>query len=409
MKPWFWAAVLAAIAASATQAAPSWSTDDLAQLRSLWHHGLGPTPADPSNRVADNPSAAALGQTLFFDRRLSANGKVSCASCHQPEHGFTDALAVGRGVSAGARRTMPVAAAVHSPWQFWDGRADSLWAQALGPVENPAEHGFTRTQVARALAARYRPAYERLFPPLPDLDDINRFPVRASPAGDADARAAWAGMTPADQAAVNKVYANFGKAIAAYERTLKVRSGRFDAYLTSLFDTAAKPQRLTADEVEGLRLFIGKAQCATCHNGAMLSNEGFANTGVRPRPGHSADQGRIAGVRQALDDPFNCQGPYSDARREQCGELEFAVVDSPALVGAFKVPSLRGVSRRAPYMHAGQLVSLPQVIDHYNRAPAAAAGVSELRPLRLTATERRQLVAFLHTLDEAPTARPRAR
>jgi cytochrome c peroxidase len=399
-------AIAAAMSASEASAALSWSPDDLALLRTLWHGALDPAPADPSNRVADNPVAATLGQSLFSDRRLSANGRVSCASCHQPEHGFTDARAVGQGMSSGARRTMPVAVAVYSPWQFWDGRADSLWAQALGPVENPAEHGFTRTQVARAIASRYRDAYERTFSPLPKMDDLQRFPVRASPAGDARARAAWAGMSSADQAAVNEIFANFGKAIAAYERTLKVRPGRFDLYLAGLFGAPGNPEPLAAHEVAGLRLFIGKGQCVTCHNGPLLSNQGFANTGVPPRPGRPADRGRAAGVRKAIDDPFNCQGVYSDARREVCEELEFAVVDSPAQVGAFKAPSLRGVSQRAPYMHAGQLASLAQVVDHYNRAPKAAVGVSELRPLHLSVSERRQIVAFLRTLDEPSAAKP---
>jgi cytochrome c peroxidase len=155
-------------------------------------------------------------------------------------------------------------------------------------------------------------------------------------------------------------------------------------------------------------LFIGKGQCVTCHNGPLLSDQAFHNTGVPPRRGKPADQGRIDGVGKALSDPFNCLGAYSDARREQCEELSFAVAGT-AQAGAFKVPSLRGVGQRAPYMHAGQLMSLDQVVDHYNRAPAAAAGISELRPLQLSPRERRQIVTFLRTLDEAPTARSASR
>jgi cytochrome c peroxidase len=306
----------------------------------------------------------------------------------------------------GARRTMPVAAAVHSPWQFWDGRADSLWAQALGPIENPAEHGFTRTQVVKALATRYRSAYEQTFAPLPTVDDLRRLPNRASPAGDARAQAAWAAMKADQQATTNTIFANFGKAIAAYERTLEVRPGRFDRYVAGPSSASGKSASLSADETAGLRLFIGKGQCVTCHNGPLLTDQAFHNTGVPPRPGKRADQGRSAGVGKAISDPFNCLGGYSDAPREQCEELSFAVVDSPAQVGAFKVPSLRGVGRRPPYMHAGQFSSLGQVIDHYNRAPKAAAGLSELRPLRLSATERRHIVAFLRTLDETPKPLP---
>ncbi len=379
-------------------ASPTWTPEDLATIRSLSPQTLPKPPADPSNRVADDPQARELGRTLFFDARLSANGKVSCASCHQPAHGFTDGLAVGRGIAEGSRRTMPIAAAVHSPWQFWDGRADSLWAQALGPVENPLEHGFTRTEVARLLATSYGRAYRRVFGRTPP--DPATLPLRASPLGDAPAQAAWARMTPTGQQAVNVTFANFGKAIAAYERTLAVKPGRFDRYMAGLMGETRGAERFTPDETEGLRLFIGKAQCVTCHNGPLFSNGGFANTGVPARAGHDADSGRGAGVGKAVADPFNCKGPYSDASPDRCEELEFTVRKSPELEGAFKVPTLRGVAQRAPYMHAGQVGGLEAVLDHYNRAPAAATGHTELKPLDLSPMERRQIIAFLRTLDE---------
>ena len=386
--------------AGAARAAPAWSADELKTLRSLWLGSLGPVPPDPSNRVADDPAAAALGRSLFFDRKLSANGKVSCASCHQPARGFTDASATGRGVGVGARRTMPIAPAVFSPWQFWDGRADSLWAQALGPVENPAEHGFTRTQVARVLAGKHRGPYERLFGPMVDLDDRRRFPLRATPLGDARARQAWRRMAPADQQAINRIYANFGKTLAAFERTLKVHPARFDRFVAGAIGARGDRGALSADEVAGLRLFIGKAQCSTCHNGPLFSNGGFANTGVPARPGLPRDEGRATGVRTALADPFNCRGPYSDAPKGACEELDYAKVDAAVQTRAYKVPSLRNVGRRAPYMHAGQFASLERVVDHYDRAPRAPAGQSEIRPLGLSTKERRQIVAFLRTLDE---------
>ena len=397
---------LATALALVAAAEPTWSAADLKMLRGLWIGALGPPPSDLSNKVADNAAAASLGRALFSDTRLSANGQVSCASCHQPDRAFTDALPTGHGVGTGNRRTMPIASAVYSPWQFWDGRADSLWSQALGPVENPAEHGFTRTEVARVLAAHYRNAYERLFGPLPDMADRDRFPLRAAPGGDPAAKAAWAGMTDADRFLINRVYANFGKAVAAYERTLKVRPSQFDDYLAGVFGAPGPHVRLSSDEVAGLRLFIGKGQCATCHNGPLLSNHGFANTGVPARPDLPRDLGRAAGVRTAISDPFNCKGAYSDASAG-CEELEFAVIDNPAQVRAYKVPSLRGVGQRAPYMHAGQFSSLEQVIDHYSRAPRAADGTSEIKPLQLSADERRQIVAFLRTLDEQPAPSPK--
>ena len=391
--------VLGAAALLLSGAAPvpaSWSPQELAVLRTLWIGGLE-KPEDPSNRHADDPRAARLGVELFFDRRFSANGEVACASCHDPAHGFTDLRQVGRGVGVGSRRTMPIRPAAYSTWQFWDGRADSLWAQALGPVENPVEHGFTRTEVVRVLSDHYRAPFEALFGPLPNLTDKRRFPKRASPLGDARARAAWAGMRREDRAAVDRAFANFGKAIAAYERTLDVTPTKFDDYLADLFGDGGR-LHLSADEAAGLRLFIGKGGCLQCHNGPLLTNESFANTGV-PR-GVANDMGRAEGVKAALDDPFNCKGEFSDAGPGECEELDFVAQDEAAQTRAYKVPSLRGVGQRAPYMHAGQFKSLEEVVDHYDRAPAAPAGRSEIRPLSFSSDERRQLVAFLRTLND---------
>lgn len=389
---------LVAVLLTGAAAAPAtWSADELAVLRTLWIGSLD-KPADPSNRYADNADAARLGQALFFDRRLSANGQISCASCHEPESGFTDDRPVGQGIGSGARRTMPIRPAIYLTWQFWDGRADSLWAQALGPVENPVEHGFTRMEVVRVLAGDYRAPYEALFGALPDLDDARRFPARASPLGDAGARSAWAMMSKEDQAAVNRAFANFGKAIAAYERTLELKPTRFDDYLAGVFGEGP-PSDLAPDEAAGLRLFMGKGQCLQCHNGPLLSNGGFANTGVPAGP-TTDDLGRASGVSAALADPFNCNGRFSDAHAGECGELDFVVQDDLAQRRAFKVPSLRGAAQRAPYMHAGQFASLDEVLDHYERAPAAPAGRSEIHPISFSRDERRQLIAFLDTLSE---------
>jgi cytochrome c peroxidase len=111
------------------------------------------------------------------------------------------------------------------------------------------------------------------------------------------------------------------------------------------------------------------------------------------------DTGRAAGARQVIDDEFNCLGRFSDARPEQCGELRFLATDGDRQLRQFRPPSLRNVAERAPYMHAGQFRTLDEVLAHYDRAPAAPAGRTELRPLRLSRTEIRQLVAFLGTLS----------
>ena len=393
-------ALLAAMALAAVAAAPHlpWTRAELSTLRSLSLARLPPTPADPSNRVADDPRAAALGQRIFFDKRFSANGQVACASCHLPGKQFQDGTPFANGIGKTDRRTMTLIGAAHSPWQFWDGRKDSLWAQALGPLESAVEHGGNRTQYAHLAARHYRDDYEAIFGRLPDL---SRLPPHAGPVQDPAARAAWERLTEDQRAEVSRVFANLGKAIAAYERQLMPGPSRFDAYVDAAErgDSARLATTLTRDEVAGLRLFIGKGQCIQCHNGPLFTNNDFHNTGVPAVPGLPPDTGRLAGIRQLLADEFNCLGPHSDARPEQCGELRFLATDEHRQMRQYRPPSLRNVAERAPYMHAGQFTTLAQVLDHYNRAPAAPQGHSELKPLGLSRSELEQLAAFLGTLS----------
>jgi len=155
---------------------------------------------------------------------------------------------------------------------------------------------------------------------------------------------------------------------------------------------------LTDDEIAGLRLFAGRANCTQCHNGPLFTSNEFHNTGVPPRPELVIDHGRLTGATAVLNDEFNCRSQWSDAR-ERCSELEFIGTGEHTLDRAYKVPSLRNVADRAPYMDAGQFATLADVLDHYNRAPAAATGHSDLKPLRLKPAELRQLEAFLRTLS----------
>ena len=186
--------------------------------------------------------------------------------------------------------------------------------------------------------------------------------------------------------------------IAAYERRIEFGVSRFDKYAAALTSGQTEPGILTDDEVAGLRLFIGRANCTQCHNGPLFTSNEFHNTGVPPRPELAIDHGRLTGATAVLSDEFNCRSRWSDAR-ERCSELEFIVTGEHTLDRAYKVPSLRNVAERAPYMDAGQFATLAEVLDHYNRAPAAATGHSELRPLRLKPVELRQLEAFLRTLS----------
>ncbi|KVP39984.1 cytochrome-c peroxidase [Burkholderia ubonensis] len=398
----------------ATDSINAWTKDERAALSSMSLRTLPAPPPDPSNTVADNPEAAALGKRLFADVRLSRNGAVSCASCHAPASQFQDGLPVGKGLGTGKRRTMPVAATAYSPFLFWDGRKDSQWSQALGPMEDGVEHGGNRVQFARVMQLQHRREYEALFGALPNLQDL---PANASPLGTDEEKLAWSRLTSGQRDGVNRVFANIGKAIAAYERTVTYGESRFDRYVDAvLTGDRAGQQALSAQEVKGLRLFIGKAQCATCHNGPLLTDQAFHNTGVPPREAARPDPGRGPGTVKVKSDEFNCLSRYSDAPPQACQELSFMVTDDPGMQGAFKTPSLRNVSLRAPYMHAGQLATLDEVVRHYVRAPAAVVGHSELsyfgaehaerKPIRLTEAEMQDVVAFLGSLSGPVLERP---
>jgi len=354
-------ALLIGVAAAQRSGNSHLNDAELATLRSLALDQLEAVPADPSNKYADDQAAAALGRKFFFDTRFSSNGKVACATCHAPERQFQDDADLATGVGRTTRRTMPVAGTAHSPWMFWDGRKDSQWSQALGPLESPVEHGGQRGQYVRLVAAAYAQEYRAVF-------------------GDAD----FADTT--------RVFVNIGKAIAAYERRVQFAPSRFDEF-------AASGSGLTDAEIAGAKLFIGKANCIQCHNGPLLTDNVFHNTGVPARADLPDDEGRALGAQQVLKDEFNCRSQWSDADPESCAELNYMVAEGHELVRAYKTPSLRSVASRPPYMHAGQIKSLADVLDHYNRAPSAPKGHSEIKPLNLSQTELRQLKAFLETLE----------
>lgn len=393
-------ALLAALAlAAACGARPTWSEADRATLRSLWLENLPPLPPDLSNAAADDPRAAGLGRALFFDARLSGDGSIACATCHQPELAFTDGKPLAQGMGAFTRNTMPLAGASYSQWFTWDGKADSQWMQALLPLENQAEHGTNRMAVAHLVAQVYAAEYEAIFGPLPPLADGARFPARAGPFADAAGQAAWQAMAAEDRAAANRVFANVGKALAAYERTLLPAPSRFDLYVSALEGGEAGQTHLNKDEVAGLRLFMGKARCTECHNGPLFTNFEFHNTAVPPVAGLPVDRGRAAALDSLTASEFNCQGPYSDAAPEACGGLRFLKAEGETLEGGFRTPTLRDLALTAPYMHAGQFAALADVLRHYNEGGLELLGHNELSPLGLNDRELAQLEAFLLTLS----------
>lgn len=402
-------AVLAAAAQARAEPSPrdAWSAQEVATLASMRLKEAGPRPADPSNAYEQRSGAAALGRALFEDPRLSRNGQVACASCHAQGRQFQDGRQFGQGLATGKRRTMPVMGAAHAPFLFWDGRKDSLWSQALGPFEDAAEHGANRVRLARLVAEHYADSYQAVFGALPALGNL---PDDASPAGTDAERAAWAAMGESRRDAVNRVFANMGKAIAAYERKLSYGESRFDRYAQAVAQGDARGQEvLSTREVRGLRLFLTQGQCVTCHNGPLLTDHAFHNTGVPAIDAARPDRGRADGLRKLLQDEFNCLGRYSDARPEQCAELQFLASEDAGQLAAFRTPSLRNVAERAPYMHAGQFSTLEQVLQHYATSPKPALGHSELaqpgekhagrQVIRLSEADVQDLAAFLRTLS----------
>src|SRR5690606_22783696 len=194
------------------------------------------------------------------------------ATCHVADREFQDDVPLARGVGVTNRRTMPIAATAHAPFLFWDGRKDSQWSQALGPLESPVEHGGTRAQYAHVVADHYRDQYESLFGEMPALQNVPRV---AGPVPDSAAASAWDAMTEQQRDDVTQVFVNIGKAIAAFERLIRYAPSRFGRYAEALVNGEAPHDRLTADEIAGRKVFIGKGNCTQCHYGPLLTNNEF--------------------------------------------------------------------------------------------------------------------------------------
>ncbi|MGF1688860.1 methylamine utilization protein [Photobacterium japonica] len=394
----------------------TWTAEELAILKGLrlpdrWDI------EDPSNAYLHDPSAAQWGEKLFFDKRLSRSRQIACATCHQPDHYFTASPNSGINLDKQVPTLLGVASL---QWYMLDGRVDSLWSQALKPLEHPLEHHGTRTDYVQLIARYYPHAYAATFGPLPSAITQDDLPAQASPVSAlAHEQQHWQQLDKDTQTAINHVFANIGKALAAYQATLWPRPSRFDRFVTQLLTANASSglptthvftgsastadtftdNTFSPDEIAGLKLFISEqGQCLHCHNGPLLTNGGFHVTTV-PSPHPMAKAGRLNGIETAYADPFNCLGPYSDSAPEQCKALRFSKRNTPELRGATKVPTLRNIAETAPYMHAGQFTTLHDVLQYYNRAATPFAAHTDLSPLKLLPYQLNQLEAFLRTLS----------
>jgi cytochrome c peroxidase len=379
-RAWLVAASIAGLGAAAAPARRDGFTPEEVR-RILQHSPLPAPPRDTSNARSDDPAAARLGHFLFFDPRLSGNGHLSCASCHDPERGFADGRALSEGARQGRRNTPALWNVAYNRWFFWDGRADSLWSQALKPMESPDEMAGSRERIFRLVRddGDLRGAYEAVFGAFPPKED---------------------------RASVNRVFVGVGKALAAHQRRIVSRGSPFDVFVEGL--RAGDPARLAAlsdPARRGLKIFVGRGQCRTCHAGPNFTDGEFHDIGVPPRAGLAPDTGRADGVARLQGDEFQAGGSFSDDPQSEAARST-AFLDPIAPAGQVKTPSLRNAAATAPYMHQGQLATLRDVVRYYStlegRRPPGPHDEKILVPLRLDESETADLIAFLESLTGEP-------
>jgi cytochrome c peroxidase len=357
-------------AATAASAAP-WSDAERAAILSL-----GPWPpaphSDPSNRVSGQPGAVALGENLFASARVSANGSVRCAACHEPWRSFTDGRATALGLAPGRRNTLSLWNVAWQRWFGWDGAADSLWAQSLHALVDATEMGASAAHAAALVRGdmQLRLLYQPVF------GDVDR-------AGD------------------EELLVNLAKALAAFQETLVSPRTPFDAYRDAL--AARNPvaeSRYPRPARAGLALFIGKGGCVTCHSGPLLSDGAFHRSLLVSAPGVEPDGGRITGLAALGASRYNLLGPYSDARDDAVSKGTRAALAAPQRSTGFRTPSLREVAASAPYMHDGRVAGLCAAVAAHAAPDPDAAGAAQAHAAQaLTLAERRSLAAFLRTLS----------
>ena len=321
-------------------------------------------PLPPVVAPKDNPMTEEkieLGKMLYFDPRLAGDSSIACAKCHDPEKGFSNGVQMSDAYPGTKhwRHVPTVLNAAYGSAQFWDGRADTLEAQALGPIQAPIEMNQNLTHLVEKLSNI--PEYKQRFKKVFNSDVTTE---------------------------------NLAKAIAAFERTIVSKPGRVDKYLTG------DKKALTEAEVRGMTLFTGKANCIACHHGPALTDSEFHTTGVPEIDALKSESDRVA-TRHffATDQKFpNPRSVNYDYGRE-------LITKSASDKGKFKVPSLRELKYTAPYMHNGAFETLDEVVEFYSKGGGDLPNKDPLlKPLKLTEAESADLVSFLEALssDEQP-------
>jgi cytochrome c peroxidase len=397
-------------------------------------------PVDTTNRYADSRAAARLGQKLFFEPRLSgpiqtgtpAEGqlgaigekyKIACRNCHMPESTWLfdirsnnggpipNATALGslwmtRNVSSIVNTVFYVNRSTGAHWRENDGYSDSEWFDAQSEPEGPPVQNGSRLQLAHVIFEHYRADYDAAFPeyPLdPALANYARFPATGSPYTDT---ANWNSLSASDQELVNRVLVNYGKAMEAFLRHLVSRDAPFDRFV------AGDRHAISASAQRGLRVFIGKGNCVGCHNTPLLSDDSFHTIGLEIDQTKSpfadpTEKGRVAN-QPLICDPtiaggdFNVNGHFSDDPHTR---RDGNYCEQTIGVGLWRTKGLRQVAETGPYFRDGQVATLAEVIDFYDRGgdpEGTYLGTKEIKPLHLTSQEKRDLEAFLDTLTGEP-------
>jgi cytochrome c peroxidase len=372
--------VVGLLASACSSEDPFPSLDEMNKMNQLHTMPRHP-PADSTNRFADDARAASLGNRLFHDPLLSKCGTVSCSSCHDGD-GRTVPKAKADGCDGGitGRNPPTILNVDYLRWFMWDGRSDRLWNQAILPMTSEVEMNSNPSILRTQLNATYLSEYTELFAKTPDdtQDD--------------------------------ELLANVGKMMQAYERTVKRLDAPFDDDVQRFLAAVDAGTEEQDPAYLGLKTFFRKGQCIACHQGETLSDNLFHNIGVSDASDSAA--GQQAKIDFILDWKFNAAGPYSDNPTGQdaarlAGVRSTLGEKRPAMEGAYKTPTLRNVALTAPYMHTGELNTLEEVVDFYDKGgnPVGTfAGVrtETIKKLNLTKEEKDALVKLLESLTGTP-------